>query len=93
MFAKEWPKLRKLTLTGMGMAEDVAKAMAHLEPRVEIKQRLAGTQKMEGDATPMQISTPEEIYDGIWESDYDEEVGEQEGGQEDSEQEKVEDDS
>jgi len=91
VLAKDWPKLRKMTLVGMGMAEEVAEAVKHLEPRVEIEQRLASTQDIGGDVTPMQIDTPVEFYD-YYESHQQEndqqETDEQEGDeQEDGEQE------
>jgi len=63
VFAKGWPKLKKLTLTGMGTPEEVAEAVKHLEPKVEIKQSLAMSEEIQGDATPMQVSTPQEFYD------------------------------
>lgn len=61
--SEEWPRLEKLVLVGMGKEEDVNRAVAHLEGKVEIKLRLAGVQEMGGDATPMQISTPIEFYE------------------------------
>jgi len=63
VFAKEWPKLKKLTLTGMGITEEVTEAMKHLAPRVEIEQRLAMTEEIGGFATPQQISTPVDLFD------------------------------
>ena len=59
----EWPKLRQLTLIGMGEVEDVKQALRHLRPQVEIEQRLAGIEMIGGDVTPEQISTPREFYD------------------------------
>lgn len=63
VLSEEWPKLKKLTLIGMGEVEDVNQALRHLQPRVQIDQRLAGIEVMGGDATPDQISTPREFYD------------------------------
>ncbi|KAI9147638.1 hypothetical protein HJFPF1_12667 [Paramyrothecium foliicola] len=57
----EWPQLKKLTLVGMGKAEDVERAVLHLEPQVHVEQRPARIEIMEGDVTPEQISTPMEF--------------------------------
>jgi hypothetical protein len=58
-----WPKLEKLTMVGLGEVEDVAQAVSHLEPRVRIEQRFALLERMGGDVTPENVSTPSEFYD------------------------------
>lgn len=61
--SEDWPKLKKLSVVGMGKEEDAKRAVCHLEGKVEIEFRLAGTEDMGGDVTPEQISTPIEFYD------------------------------
>jgi hypothetical protein len=63
-----WPDLKTLTLIGMGPEQYVSETFRHLEPQVQIEQRLATVEKMEGDATPAQITTPVEFLNkGSWE--------------------------
>lgn len=57
----EWPRLKQLTLVGMGTPEAVNQVVAHLTDRVHIEQRSARFQIMTGDATPEDISTPIEF--------------------------------
>jgi len=61
VLSDEWPKLKKLTLIGMGAVEDVTQAVCHFEPQVHIEQCCASIEVMEGSVTPDQISTPEEF--------------------------------
>lgn len=63
VLSREWPKLTTMTLVGMGNIEDVAQAVRHLEPRVQIEQQLASLHRIGGDATPEEISTPDHFYD------------------------------
>jgi hypothetical protein len=63
-----WPNLKTLTLIGMGSEQCVSQAFNHLEAQVQIEQRLATIEKMEGDCTPKQITTPIEFSDkATWE--------------------------
>lgn len=57
----QWPRLRMLTLVGMGATEDVARVVSHLEPRVHIVQRLARTDRISSYFKPDPISTPVEF--------------------------------
>jgi len=58
----EWPKLKHLTLIGLGTIKDMTQEVCHLASRVRIEHRPAGIEIMKGDVTPEQISTP--IYFG-----------------------------
>jgi hypothetical protein len=62
VLSEDWPKLKRLTLIGIGKVEAVTGAVCHLESQVHIEQRPAGIELIKGNVTPEQISTP--VYFG-----------------------------